>query len=91
MTEYLTVNEVADLLRVNRKTVYREIHSGRLPVVDICGQFRVYRPVIDARLAYEPRDGTATTVTALRPRKPVGEFSRRARGVDSPASEGEAV
>lgn len=80
--EYLTVDETATLLRVDRKTVYAEIHSGRLPGIKIRGQFRVNRLGIDAQLAYEPRE-PGTTVMPFKPRRPAGEFSRRACGVDS--------
>ncbi len=37
----LTVNEVAELMRVSRMTVYRLIHSGELPAVRAGKSFRI--------------------------------------------------
>ncbi len=38
---FVTVNEVADLLRVSRMTVYRLIKQGDLPAVRVGRGFRV--------------------------------------------------
>jgi len=54
--EYLTVREVADLMRVHKQTVYRLVWAGDLPRIDI-GQgrsrprFRIRRSAIDALMA----------------------------------------
>ncbi len=40
-SEFLTVSEVARLLRVSNMTVYRLIHSGELPAVRIGNRFRL--------------------------------------------------
>jgi excisionase family DNA binding protein len=38
---FLTVAEVATLMRVSRMTVYRLVHSGELPAVRVGRSFRV--------------------------------------------------
>jgi excisionase family DNA binding protein len=40
-TRFLTVQEVADLMRVSTMTVYRMIKSGDLPAVRVGRSFRV--------------------------------------------------
>ena len=39
--KFLTVAEVANLMRVSKMTVYRLLHSGELPGVQIGRSFRV--------------------------------------------------
>lgn len=38
---FLTVAEVAEIMRVSRMTVYRLVHSGELPAVRVGRSFRV--------------------------------------------------
>lgn len=38
---FLTVTEVASLMRVSKMTVYRLVHSGELPAVRVGRSFRV--------------------------------------------------
>ncbi len=38
---FLTVAEVAELMRVSKMTVYRLVHSGELPAVRVGRSFRV--------------------------------------------------
>ncbi|MPV38242.1 helix-turn-helix domain-containing protein [Georgenia subflava] len=38
---FLTVAEVAELMRVSKMTVYRMVHSGELPAVRMGRSFRV--------------------------------------------------
>ena len=38
---FLTVAEVADMMRVSRMTVYRMVHSGELPAIRFGRSFRV--------------------------------------------------
>ena len=40
-TTFLTVAEVADMLRVSRMTVYRWVHAGERPAVRFGRSFRV--------------------------------------------------
>ena len=47
----LTANEVADLMRVSRMTVYRLIKSGDLPAVRVGRSFRVAEGDVDTYLA----------------------------------------
>ena len=48
---FLTVQEVADLLRVSSMTVYRLIKSGELPAVRVGRSFRVSDHDVDTYLA----------------------------------------
>ena len=43
MNEVLTVEEVADLLKVHRTTVYRMLKTGELPAFKIGSDWRFYR------------------------------------------------
>ncbi|WP_314140287.1 helix-turn-helix domain-containing protein [uncultured Plantibacter sp.] len=54
---FLTVAEVAEMMRVSKMTVYRLVHSGELPAIRFGKSFRVpetavaavrQRPVADA-------------------------------------------
>jgi excisionase family DNA binding protein len=47
---FLTVQEVADLMRVSTMTVYRIIKSGELPAVRVGRSFRVRDVDIDTYL-----------------------------------------
>lgn len=38
---FLTVSEVAEVMRVSRMTVYRLIHAGELPAIRVGKSFRV--------------------------------------------------
>lgn len=53
---FLTVLEVADIMRVSKMTVYRLLHSGELPGVRVGRSFRVPQDALDHYLR------TATTV-----------------------------
>ena len=41
---FLTVQEVADMMRVSRMTVYRLVHAGELPAIRFGRSFRVPGP-----------------------------------------------
>lgn len=47
---YLTVAEVAEVMRVSKMTVYRLVHSGELPAVRVGRSFRVPQDALDAYL-----------------------------------------
>lgn len=49
-SRYLTVQEVADLMRVSTMTVYRLIKSGDLAAVRVGRSFRVRSDDVDAYL-----------------------------------------
>jgi len=46
-TTFLTVAEVADMLRVSRMTVYRWVHAGDLPAIRFGRSFRVPQQAVD--------------------------------------------
>ncbi|WP_082573966.1 MULTISPECIES: helix-turn-helix domain-containing protein [unclassified Nocardioides] len=48
MSEYLTVQEAADLLRCHRATVRRQIDAGQLPAIRLGRCFRIRRSDVDA-------------------------------------------
>jgi excisionase family DNA binding protein len=47
---FLTVAEVATLMRVSKMTVYRLVHSGELTAVRVGRSFRVPEHAVDAYL-----------------------------------------
>jgi len=59
---YLTVLEVADVMRVSKMTVYRLLHAGELPGVRVGRSFRVPQDALDAYL----RSSMSTVVADLR-------------------------
>lgn len=46
-TKFLTVAEVADMLRVSRMTIYRWVHAGDMPAVRFGRSFRVPQAAVD--------------------------------------------
>lgn len=48
--KFLTVAEVAAIMRVSKMSVYRLIHSGELEAVRFGRSFRVAEPAVDAYL-----------------------------------------
>jgi excisionase family DNA binding protein len=48
---YLTVAEVAEMMRLSRMTVYRLVHGGELPAVRVGRSFRVPQDALEAYLA----------------------------------------
>ncbi|MFT3661127.1 MAG: helix-turn-helix domain-containing protein [Gordonia sp. (in: high G+C Gram-positive bacteria)] len=45
-SQFLTVAEVAALMRVSKMTVYRLVHSGELPAVRVGRSFRVHAKAV---------------------------------------------
>ena len=45
-TQFLTVAEVAALMRVSKMTVYRLVHNGELPAVRVRRSFRVHAKAV---------------------------------------------
>ena len=54
---FLTVAEVADMMRVSKMTVYRLVHSGELPAIRFGRSFRV--PESAVRAAVSPTTATS--------------------------------
>lgn len=50
-TRYVTVAEVASLLRVSNMTVYRLVQSGELPAVRVGRSYRIREDDVDRYLA----------------------------------------
>ncbi|HJF13588.1 MAG TPA: helix-turn-helix domain-containing protein [Enteractinococcus helveticum] len=46
--KFMTVTEVADMMRVSRMTVYRMIHAGELPAVRFGRSYRVPQEAVQA-------------------------------------------
>lgn len=44
--QFLTVTEVAEVMRVSKMTVYRLIHAGELPAIRVGKSFRVPKAAI---------------------------------------------
>lgn len=53
---FLTVAEVADMMRVSKMTVYRMVHSGELPAIRFGRSFRVPETAVVAVLRGGIRD-----------------------------------
>lgn len=49
---FLTVAEVAAVMRVSKMTVYRLVHSGELPAVRVGRSFRVPEHAVDDYLRH---------------------------------------
>ncbi len=49
----LTVNETAEQLRVNPRTIYRRLREGTMPGIKIGHQWRIARQELDAYLRGE--------------------------------------
>ena len=47
---FLTVAEVASMMRVSKMTVYRLVHNGDLPAVRVGRSFRVPQAAVDEYL-----------------------------------------
>ncbi|MFT4229416.1 MAG: helix-turn-helix domain-containing protein [Microbacterium sp.] len=47
---FLTVAEVADIMRVSKMTVYRLVHAGELPAVRFGRSYRVPESAVTAAL-----------------------------------------
>lgn len=52
---FLTVAEVAELMRVSKMTVYRLVHSGELPAVRFGRSFRVPESAVAEAVAQTNR------------------------------------
>ncbi len=48
---FLTVAEVAEMMRVSNMTVYRLVHSGELPAVRFGRSFRILESAVVAAIA----------------------------------------
>ena len=48
--KFLTVAEVAELMRVSKMTVYRLVHSGELPAIRFGRSFRVPESAVAAAI-----------------------------------------
>ncbi|MBA7678613.1 hypothetical protein ES703_86891 [subsurface metagenome] len=60
MTELMTVEEVADYLRVTRKTIYRLLKQGSIPAAKVGHQWRFDKPLIDKWLQPDSVTAKAT-------------------------------
>ncbi len=49
---FLTVAEVATIMRVSKMTVYRLVHGGELPAVRVGRSFRVPETAVDQYLQH---------------------------------------
>ena len=48
---FLTVAEVAELIRVSKMTVYRMVHAGEIPAVRVGRSFRVPQAAVEELLS----------------------------------------
>lgn len=57
---FLTVAEVAALMRVSNMTVYRMVHAGELPAVRFGRSYRVPQNAVESYLQSAVVEGTGT-------------------------------
>ncbi|MBX3093300.1 MAG: helix-turn-helix domain-containing protein [Cryobacterium sp.] len=48
---FLTVAEVADMMRVSKMTIYRMVHAGELPAIRFGRSFRVPESAVQAAIS----------------------------------------
>ncbi|WP_026819577.1 helix-turn-helix domain-containing protein [Arthrobacter castelli] len=58
---FLTVSEVAEVMRVSKMTVYRLIHSGEMPAVQFGRSYRVPEAAVTDYLKEAKVDGQSDT------------------------------
>jgi excisionase family DNA binding protein len=58
---FLTVAEVAEVMRVSKMTVYRLVHSGEMPAVRVGRSFRVPKDALDHYLSTAYIEGDRLT------------------------------
>jgi excisionase family DNA binding protein len=56
---FLTVGEVADMMRVSSMTVYRMVHAGDIPAVRFGRSFRIPESAVVAAIQPEQRSSIA--------------------------------
>ncbi len=71
-TVFLTVAEVADMLRVSRMTVYRWVHAGELPAVRFGRSFRVPQQAVEVFMENATIEGGIHTSDGETPAGAVG-------------------
>lgn len=62
--EFLTLPEVAALLRIGERTAYDLARAGRIPAAKVGGQWRIRRTDLDAWLARGGEAGTSPSKEA---------------------------
>lgn len=58
---FLTVAEVADVMRVSKMTVYRLVHSGEMPAVQFGRSYRVPESAVEQYLRSASVEGESGT------------------------------
>lgn len=58
---FLTVAEVAEVMRVSRMTVYRLVHSGEMPAVQFGRSYRVPESAVEQYLRAASVEGESGT------------------------------
>lgn len=58
---FLTVSEVAEVMRVSKMTVYRLVHSGELPAVQFGRSYRVPESAVTDYVKEARVDGQSDT------------------------------
>lgn len=62
---FMTVSEVAELMRVSKMTVYRLIHSGDMPAIRVGKSFRVPEAAVGALIASGLADHTTERAAGI--------------------------
>lgn len=56
-SRFLTVAEVAEIMRVSKMTVYRLVHSGEMPAIRVGRSFRIPQDAVETYLSTAVIDG----------------------------------
>jgi excisionase family DNA binding protein len=82
--EFYTVQEVADRLRVSRKTIYRMVERGEIRAVRLGDVYRIPREGLDAFIRGEQKTETTAEVRrdAAEHQEALEDGRRRIRGED---------
>ena len=62
MRELMTLKEVADYLRVTKKTIYRLLEAGKIPATKVGRQWRFNKARIDEWLSERSVGGKASVL-----------------------------
>ena len=65
MAELMTVEELANYLRVTKKTIYRLLEQGNIPAMKVGRQFRFNKASIDKWMQRNSRESKAPSPLGL--------------------------
>jgi excisionase family DNA binding protein len=76
VTDLLTIDEVAGLLRLSAETVRKLVRTGQLPAYRVAGRLRINRSAICDYLRRCETGSTLARPPVMAPRRPDGSWRR---------------